>query len=232
MGNTQVEALKKQVLETRISADNPGIQKIIENRLRGWVETYLQNKNPSAPRSYDCYGGPGDIPDIIRVADKTYTPPQILEHVERRDGDGKMILEKIVKNYKHQFKRDWGSNVNEVVIQSIDGYGLRDEHLDRKFVMMALTSSGVIEPTWRGILEGFIKATPSIKEGCYFLSVGWQKAIMGLYIRTIPLYDRLPNNLKACFWKGKEYVEKLADKLPVGGSFMNDFIYSKILGLR
>jgi len=130
MAPTEFEQLLEQVKRTDLSVNNPEMQTVIEHELTKWVRSYEEKRNPIYSLS-DCFGGPGEIPDVIPVNGASYSPPQILEHVKARDPIGMGVIT-IIDTYWKQHPlwpgkdiavmfSDRSQGLDEVVIQCVCG---------------------------------------------------------------------------------------------------------------
>ena len=161
MPETEVQRLKRLVLELDISVTNPGIQMFYEGALAHWVKSYENKKHYSL---IDCYGGPGEIPDRIEFAGGEYSPLEILTHVKARDDTGMAVLRKL-QQYQDE---KWPS-----VIESIVGLIDDDFNLD-----LGSRKWGDLNQTCRQLLMGVLACD---SESQYLLTPGIQKSIQKLY---------------------------------------------------
>lgn len=172
--NKEFEDLLEQVRNADLSINNPKILSVIENEISRWVCSYETKKkyfiNNCDEKFYmrDCYGGPGEIPDLISINCEAYSPIQILEHVKKRDDLGTRVLKDI---YSYHIQNElWVGNNLEKFIQELKMLGP-----DLNAVLILDSEGGNI--TLRDIMLGVINPTPKSID----ITVGLEDAIMRLY---------------------------------------------------
>ncbi|MBW2996982.1 hypothetical protein KY349_01435 [Candidatus Woesearchaeota archaeon] len=169
MSKAEIQELKRQVLATDVSVNNPGIQKIVEKELARWVESYQTKKTHNQS---DCYGGPGEIPDQIYIEGSSYTPEQILEHVRARDETGMQIL-RIIGQYHRTMPsipelEDF--DARQVIVDSVPDCADLDE-------VVVTCPCGQHRKTYRDLMNDVINT----HHDSVALTLGWPEAIMKLY---------------------------------------------------
>ncbi|MFA5797025.1 MAG: hypothetical protein WC916_03250 [Candidatus Woesearchaeota archaeon] len=172
MINTEIQELKRKVLETDISINNPGMQYIIELEITRWVKSYEEKKTRNIS---DCYGAPGEIPDIIAFQNVIYTPQEILAQVKARTEMGMSILRKIEENHEYIPKRFIKRVLDprQAIVDSVPDNVCLDE-------IVITCACGEHNQSYRDLLNGIISTSPESAA----LTIGWSEGIQSLYKRA------------------------------------------------
>lgn len=90
VNNDELESLKKKVLQTDFSLNNPKMRDLIIMNISRWVGYYETTK--TYPPDKDSQGNPTTIPDEIEIEGRKYSPQDILRLSKNDDLIGKKVL--------------------------------------------------------------------------------------------------------------------------------------------
>lgn len=162
----ELQELKRKVQEADLSVNNPRIQKIFEDEIASWIESY-QMKKQTKKAGTIFEDGFGDIPDKIKIDGKEYCPEEILHHVKERNQVGMAVL------IRMQQYRDERINLKKIVFDyvkddtDLDGFVYKIKYGERKV-------------SWRWILEGIINTDHNMP----FLRFRLREAIKSFYLNV------------------------------------------------
>lgn len=149
---SDLEDLKRRVLATDLSVDNPKIQSMIESDIERLVQDYdLQEKlRKTTTRNIPKY-----IYDQINFGDRSYTPQQVLKHVKSRDEDGMYILRTI----DEKTRENPNKHLSVVGLKNDLVAMVNEENVDKVAISCVCGKHNL---TYRDMLRGFVNVNPDV----------------------------------------------------------------------